>query len=84
MNTQRTVEIIRFTSELSVENIKIKAVAYCRVSTDSDNQENSFLAQVKYYSDYIGSREDMLLVDYMQTRESMELPCPKEKSSNGF
>lgn len=63
MNTQRTVQIIRPTSELSVEDIKIKAASYCRVSTDSDDQENSFLAQVKYYSDYIGSREDMILVD---------------------
>lgn len=60
---QRTVQIIRPSSELSTEDQKIKAAAYCRVSTDSDDQENSFLAQVKYYSDYIGSREDMILVD---------------------
>ena len=63
MNAQRTVQIIRPSSELSTEDQKIKAAAYCRVSTDSDDQENSFLAQVKYYSDYIGSREDMILVD---------------------
>ena len=60
MNAQRTVQIIRPSSELSAEDQKIKAAAYCRVSTDSDDQENSFLAQVKYYSDYIGSREDMI------------------------
>ena len=54
MNAQRTVQIIRPSSELSTEDQKIKAAAYCRVSTDSDDQENSFLAQVKYYSDYIG------------------------------
>ena len=63
MNAQRTVQIIRPISEISTEEQKIKAAAYCRVSTDSDDQENSFLAQVKYYSDYIGSREDMILVD---------------------
>lgn len=57
MNAQRTVQIIRPSSELSTEDQKIKAAAYCRVSTDSDDQENSFLAQVKYYSDYIGSRD---------------------------
>ena len=37
--------------------------AYCRVSTDSEDQENSFLAQVKYYTDYISSNKDMALVD---------------------
>lgn len=63
MKAQRTVQIIRPTSEISTEEQKIKTAAYCRVSTDSDDQENSFLAQVKYYSDYIGSREDMVLVD---------------------
>lgn len=63
MSTQRTVQIIRPTSEISTEVQKIKAAAYCRVSTDSDDQENSFLAQVKYYSEYIDSRDDMILVD---------------------
>ncbi len=63
MNAQRTVQIIRPTSEISTEEQKIKAAAYCRVSTDSEDQENSFLAQVKYYSDFIESREDMILVD---------------------
>ena len=63
MNDQRTVQIISPSSELSTEDQKIKAAAHCRVSTDFDDQENSFLAQVKYYSDYIGSREDMILVD---------------------
>lgn len=62
MNAQRTVQIIRPSSELSTEDQKIKAAAYCRVSTDSDDQENSFLAQVKYYSDYIGSREDTVII----------------------
>ncbi len=63
MNAQRTVQIIRPTSEISTEEQKIKAAAYCRVSTDSDDQENSFLAQVKYYSEFIASRDDMTLVD---------------------
>lgn len=63
MSQQRTVQVIRPTSELQTEEHKIRAAAYCRVSTDSDDQENSFLAQVKYYSDFIESKEDMTLVD---------------------
>lgn len=63
MSQQRTVQVIRPTSELQAEEHKIRAAAYCRVSTDSEDQENSFLAQVKYYSDFIESKEDMTLVD---------------------
>ena len=32
---------------------KVRVGAYCRVSSDSDDQLNSFFAQVKYYNDYI-------------------------------
>lgn len=63
MNSQRTVQVIRPLSETLTEKQKIRAAAYCRVSTDSDSQEDSFLAQVKYYTDFIGKREDMELVD---------------------
>lgn len=42
---------------------KLRAAAYCRVSTDSDDQVNSFLTQVKYYTDFISRSENMILVD---------------------
>lgn len=41
----------------------IRVGAYCRVSTDSEDQQNSFFAQVKYYNDYIRQNEKMRLVD---------------------
>ncbi|MBQ8496252.1 MAG: recombinase family protein [Clostridia bacterium] len=41
----------------------IRVAAYCRFSTDSEDQANAFLAQVRYYSDFIQSQENMLLVD---------------------
>ncbi|MGN0491697.1 recombinase family protein [Ruminococcus sp.] len=42
---------------------KIKLAAYCRVSTDSLDQRNSFLSQIKYYSDYVKMNPQYKLVD---------------------
>ncbi len=59
----RTVKVIQPTAHIFEEEQKIRVAAYCRVSTDSDDQENSFLTQVGYYSDYISSQPSMTLVD---------------------
>lgn len=37
---------------------KRKVAGYARVSTDSEEQENSYEAQVEYFTDYIKQRED--------------------------
>jgi len=37
---------------------KKRVCAYCRVSTDSREQHNSFSAQVEYYKTFIGKRDD--------------------------
>ncbi len=37
---------------------KRKVAGYARVSTDSDEQENSYAAQVDYFTDYIQAREN--------------------------
>lgn len=42
---------------------RLRVAAYARVSSDSDDQINSYLAQVDYYTKYIASREDWELVD---------------------
>lgn len=34
---------------------KIRVAAYCRVSTDKTDQVNSFITQMRYYTDYIKS-----------------------------
>lgn len=39
-----------------------KVAAYCRVSTDEENQKNSYATQIGYYTDYIGSNPDWQLV----------------------
>lgn len=41
----------------------IRVAAYCRVSTDSEEQNDSFIMQVKYYNDFISRSDDMILVD---------------------
>jgi DNA invertase Pin-like site-specific DNA recombinase len=42
---------------------KRRVAAYARVSTDKDEQENSFDAQVDYYTRYITERPDWELVE---------------------
>ena len=36
------------------ESRKIRVAAYCRVSTDTDEQATSYEAQIEHYTDYIG------------------------------
>ena len=40
------------------EKPKLKVVAYCRVSTDSEEQSGSYEMQVKHYTDYISRNSD--------------------------
>lgn len=42
---------------------KLRVAAYARVSSDSTDQLNSFMAQVRYYTTYITSREEWTFVD---------------------
>ena len=60
---ERVVQIIQPTiAQINLKR-KQRAAAYCRVSTDSEDQSNSFSAQLKYYSDYIKGNPDMEFVD---------------------
>ncbi len=45
------------------ENIQLRVAAYCRVSTDSEDQKNSFAAQNAYYTALITGKENWTLVD---------------------
>lgn len=40
------------------ERKKLRVAAYCRVSTDSDEQETSYETQVRYYTEYIQKNPD--------------------------
>ncbi|MDR1591857.1 MAG: recombinase family protein, partial [Prevotellaceae bacterium] len=41
----------------------IRVAAYCRVSSNSEDQLHSYAAQIKYYTEYIGQHPDWVLVD---------------------
>ena len=41
--------------QVTEEKPKLRVAAYCRVSTDRDEQETSYEAQVDYYGKYIRS-----------------------------
>lgn len=58
----KEVKVIKATVRDEKENF-LRVAAYCRVSTDSEDQLNSFVAQVKYYNDFIRQNEQMILVD---------------------
>ena len=59
----KQVQVIRPLAEYAKNAGIIRVAAYCRVSTDSEDQVNSFLNQVQYYSDFIRSSDKMELVD---------------------
>ena len=61
-NAVKRVQVIRATKGQN-DYGKIRMAAYCRVSTDSSDQVNSFMAQMQYYNDYIHQNPNMVLVD---------------------
>lgn len=64
----KDVEIIKARNVLSPgarTNLikRLRVAAYCRVSTDSEDQLNSYKSQVKYYTDLIKSNSEWELAD---------------------
>jgi len=57
-----TVTIIKPTIETESDR-KIRAAAYCRVSSSSDDQINSYMAQMTYYTHKFENSETETLVD---------------------
>lgn len=42
---------------------KIKVAAYCRVSTDMEDQLHSLSAQIKYFTEYINNHDSYELIE---------------------
>lgn len=55
----KPIEVIKGLPETS----KKRVCAYCRVSTDSEEQQTSYVAQVDYYTNYIKNKPDWEYVD---------------------
>ncbi len=52
---QKKVIVIEAAQRLEAR--KLRVAAYCRVSSDSSDQLNSFMAQLNYYTTLISSKE---------------------------
>ena len=65
MTTAANVTLIpakRDTPTGSGSGVITKVAAYCRVSTEQENQQNSYATQISYYTDYITRNPDWQLV----------------------
>ena len=56
-------QVIVIEADKTPRSQKLRVAAYARVSSDSDDQLNSFLAQTRYYTTYITSHEEWTFVD---------------------
>ena len=64
----KQIEVIKAQGNIRRRNGKIevaqrRVAAYCRVSTDSEDQKGSYESQVQYYRDYISKNPDWQFVD---------------------
>lgn len=46
---------------MSVQQKKVNVAAYCRVSTEQEEQQNSYQVQIEYYTNYINSNPEWTL-----------------------
>ena len=67
--------ISRVTAE-PLDSVKKRRVAgYARVSTDNEEQQTSYEAQMDYYSKYIASRDDWEFVKMYSDEEIGRASC---------
>lgn len=57
------MNVIEITAEKKTTQETIRLAAYCRVSSDSEDQLHSFAAQIRYYKDYERRNPQYKLVD---------------------
>lgn len=63
MAYENTARVITIPATEQPEAIVLRVAAYCRVSSSSDEQLNSFAAQNRYYTELISGNENWKLVD---------------------
>lgn len=64
----KQVEIIKANTTLADRSHRahierMRVAPYCRVSTDSEDQINSYKSQVQHYTDFVNNNKDWVLVD---------------------
>lgn len=63
MAYENTARVITIPATEQPEAIVLRVAAYCRVSSSSEEQLNSFAAQNRYYTELISGNENWKLVD---------------------
>ncbi len=61
MNEPKIVVILANNREEIQQTKRLKVAAYCRVSTDEEEQETSYEAQISYYTDKIKNNANRTL-----------------------
>lgn len=56
---------------------QLRVAAYCRVSTELEEQQNSYQVQIAYYTDLINKRKDGLWQEFLPTKEFL---APRQKA----
>ena len=63
MAQKNTARVITIAATEQPQDIRLRVVAYARVSSSSDEQLNSFAAQNRYYTELISGKDNWQLVD---------------------
>jgi hypothetical protein len=71
----------RMNQERLLSSTKKKIAPYCRVSTDKDDQANSFDGQQKFFLEYIERMPNWELYKIFADKGLLEPAPPKEKIS---
>ena len=59
----RQPRVIKIEAAEKPQNVQLRVAAYTRVSSDSDDQLNSFAAQNRYYAELISGKAEWRMVD---------------------
>lgn len=59
---------------------QLRVAAYCRVSTEQEEQQNSYQVQIAYYTDLINRKKEWTLAEFLPTKGSAELKQRKGQS----
>lgn len=65
MTTASNVRIIPAKAQTEISRSKyqqLRVAAYCRVSTEQEEQQNSYQVQIAYYTDLINRKKEWSLV----------------------
>ena len=69
--------VIKIEAAEKPQNVQLRVAAYTRVSSDSDDQLNSFAAQNRYYAELISGKAEWRMWISTPTRAS---PAPPPQS----